>query len=310
MTDPYFNLLDLVSNFQTAYDALMYGSRLPSNGCVQKNAIAFGQQVKQTSPNDHLSISVTDTHGHHNQSSRSHFMLNASSEVSLKPKKSDSGSESKIEIVHLRSMANKEGSHFVNNSRQYSKIQISPIIQADNLGNEFVRECFTKKNATSQPIHMGERSYKCKECGRCFDHNSHLSLHLRVHTGEKPFECEQCKKCFSQKGNLKVHQRIHTAKKSHECKQCGMCFVKKHDLEMHQRIHTGEEYFKCNQCDKIFAKNRYLTAHQRTHTIKSLKQCNKFFTHNNTFKVNINESRSREDGSEESGKLINISNNC
>lgn len=301
MTESYFTLLDLASDFQKAYDAVMYGSKLPSNDCEQETAIAFGQQVKQTLPNDYLSTSVK--HGYHNQFSCSLSILKASvnlpsatsessypkqlpisilgseelfqggaSEVSIKSKKSDSGSESEIEIVHVRSMANKEGAHFVNNSHQYSKIQISPIIQADNLGNEFVPGCFTKKNATSrQPIDMGEKPFKCKDCRMCFDHKSHLLLHRRVHTGEKPFECELCKKCFSQKGNLKVHRLIHTPKKSNECKQCGMCFANKHALEMHQRIHTGEEYFKCNQCDKIFAKNRYLTAHQRTHTVKSLK---------------------------------------
>ena len=42
-------------------------------------------------------------------------------------------------------MAIEEGSYFLNNS--HSNIQTSPIIQADNPGNEFVRTCVTQKNA-------------------------------------------------------------------------------------------------------------------------------------------------------------------
>ena len=188
MTDPYFNLQNLQSNFQTAYDAVMHGSGLSSRGCAQKNAVAFGQQVKQTSPSDYLKTSIPDEDRYHNRFSDSRFRVEvfeklpsstpessdgtASSdtagkfftasplkqmlitildseelyldepfEVFVKPEmvqKADSGSESEIKTVQVWSMTVEEGSHFVNHSHRCSNIQISPIIQADNLGNEYV----------------------------------------------------------------------------------------------------------------------------------------------------------------------------
>ncbi len=353
MTDPYFNLQDLTSDFQTAYDAVMYGNRLSSNGRVQKNAIAFGQQVRQTPPNNYLDISVPDKHGYHNQVSHSRFRLETlpsstsassygkeasgaavtfftsptkhmpitildseklyqdeASDVPLRPEKANSGSESAIKIVQVWNMANEEGSYFVNNSHEYSNMQTSPIIQADNLGNEFVRRRFTKQNAIRrQRIHKGEKPFKCKECDKYFVQRSGLLLHQRIHTGEKhfqceqcnrsftqkgnllahrrthtgekPFECEQCNRSFTQKGNMLAHRRTHTAEKSNECKQCGMCFAKKHALKTHQRIHTGEKLYRCSQCDKIFAKKRYLTTHRHIHTDGKpyeCSQCNNRFS--------------------------------
>ena len=356
MTDPYFNLQDLPSDFQTAYDAVMSGSRLPSNGCVQKKAIAFGQQVKQTSPNDYLKTSVPDKHGYHNQFSYSRLRVEGlenlsssasassdgekasgaagkiftsppkhmpitsfdseelcqdeASEVPVKPGKANISSGSAIKIVFESSMDNKEGSHFVNNSLQYSNIQTSPNIQADNLGNEFVRKCSTKKNAIRhQRIHKGEKPYKCNYCDKYFIHSSGLLLHQRIHTGEKlfeceqcdrsftlkgnltahrrthtgekPFECGQCNKSFAQKGNMIAHRRTHTAKKPYKCKQCGMCFARQQVLTTHQRIHTGEKFYRCSECDKIFAQKRYLATHLLIHTgVKPYKcgQCDKHFT--------------------------------
>ena len=54
MADPDFNLQSLHSNFQKVYKAVMSDNGSSSNDCAQKQAIAFGQQVKQAVPNDHL----------------------------------------------------------------------------------------------------------------------------------------------------------------------------------------------------------------------------------------------------------------
>ena len=188
MTDPYFNLQNLRSDFQTAYDAVMQGSGLSSDGRAQKNAIAFGQKVKQTSPSDYLKTSIPDEDRYHNRFSDSRFRVEALEkspsstpessdgaassdaagkffiasplkkmlntildseelyldepfEVSVKQKmvhKAGCGSESEIKTAQVWSMAVEEGSHSVNNSHQYSNIRTSPIIQADNMGNEHV----------------------------------------------------------------------------------------------------------------------------------------------------------------------------
>ena len=48
-------------------------------------------------------------------------------------------------------------------------------------------------------VHIGESSYKCAHCGRCFRQAGHLKLHQRVHTGDKPYQCKHCDKFFSQR---------------------------------------------------------------------------------------------------------------
>ncbi|MBO9497292.1 hypothetical protein J7438_24875 [Thalassotalea sp. G20_0] len=64
-------------------------------------------------------------------------------ELSVRPEtfqKADSGTASEIKIVRVWSMAGEDGSHSVDNSHQYPNVmeQISPIIQADNLGSKSV----------------------------------------------------------------------------------------------------------------------------------------------------------------------------
>ena len=131
------------------------------------------------------------------------------SEVSVEPGKVDNGNDSEIKIVRVWSMTIEEGSHFFNNSHQHINIQTSPIIQADNLGNEFVHRCVTPKNAMTGHQHKGP--YKCGDCDKGFAKKSNLKVHQRSHAGEKPYECQQCNRSFAQRSNFIAHRHTHRA---------------------------------------------------------------------------------------------------
>ena len=94
MTDSHINLKDLLSDFQAAYDAVMYGSGLSSNGSAQKNAVAFTKQVKKTLPNDYLKTSMPGEGEYYNRFSGSRFRVEASGNLPSSALESSDGAAS------------------------------------------------------------------------------------------------------------------------------------------------------------------------------------------------------------------------
>ncbi|XP_044147231.1 zinc finger protein 397-like [Bufo gargarizans] len=92
------------------------------------------------------------------------------------------------------------------------------------------------------------KAYPCSECGKSFNHKSHLVQHHKIHTGEKPYSCSECGKCFNHKSRLAIHERTHTGEKPYSCSECGKRFSETSGLRRHKRIHTGEKPYTCLEC--------------------------------------------------------------
>ncbi|XP_077118344.1 uncharacterized protein LOC143774540 isoform X3 [Ranitomeya variabilis] len=128
--------------------------------------------------------------------------------------------------------------------------------------------------------HLTERSYKCMDCGKCFNRSSHLLRHQRIHAGERPYSCGKCGKTFIDSSQLVIHRRTHTGEKPYPCSECDKRFICKLHLVRHQRSHTGERPYVCSKCGKRFAQSSNLLTHLRTHTGEkpySCSNCEKCF---------------------------------
>ena len=62
---------------------------------------------------------------------------------------------------------------------------------------------------TRESIQLGEKPYKCKQCGKCFSEEGSLRSRERFHTGEKPYECKQCSTYFIHEANPRAHEKGH-----------------------------------------------------------------------------------------------------
>ena len=131
----------------------MSDSGSSSNNCAQKQAVAFGQQVKQTVPNDHLNNSIPCNEGtFHNPLYDSRFKkvpvtviysqgpyLGKPPDLPVKAKlqSPQSSNQSEIKIVQVWSMAVEKDSNSVDNSHQHPNLmeQANQIIPADNSSN-------------------------------------------------------------------------------------------------------------------------------------------------------------------------------
>ncbi|XP_077187393.1 uncharacterized protein LOC143834455 [Paroedura picta] len=136
---------------------------------------------------------------------------------------------------------------------------------------------FTRRERTV----IGEKPYRCSDCGKSFHVKDKLIRHHKAHTGEKPYKCLDCGKSFSTKYGLFRHSQIHKGEKPHECLYCGKFFRMNYDLVRHHKVHTGEKPFKCLECGKSFRMNSDLARHQRIHTGEKpfeCSDCGKTFT--------------------------------
>ena len=153
----------------------MSDSGSSSNDCAQKQALAFGQRVKQTVPNDHLnnSISYGDV-TFHNPLCDSRFKKVPVTVIYAQephlgkppdlPKKARlqsprSSNQSEIKIVQVLSTAVEKDSNSINNSHQHSNLLelAGQIMPADNSSNNDVSQTVQTQESLvhSEAVAMG-----------------------------------------------------------------------------------------------------------------------------------------------------------
>uniref|UniRef100_A0A3Q2P541 Zinc finger protein OZF-like n=1 Tax=Fundulus heteroclitus TaxID=8078 RepID=A0A3Q2P541_FUNHE len=85
-----------------------------------------------------------------------------------------------------------------------------------------------------EQIELYEKPFSCLTCGRGFNKQYNLTVHMRTHTGEKPYPCELCDKSFRRSNDLARHIRTHTGEKPYSCELCGESFTVKFSLTRHK----------------------------------------------------------------------------
>ncbi|CAG0918940.1 unnamed protein product [Notodromas monacha] len=164
---------------------------------------------------------------------------------------------------------------------------------------QFCPKCCRKvKNRYWLVVHMDKvhapRPYQCGQCGKGFQRQDQLDIHIVCHTDKVAFRCEVCGKNLANPSSLKKHLSLHEGRqtKPHECDVCGKRFSGRDNLNVHVRgVHSTSDDLRyiCDVCGKKFPILGWLKNHLRSHTNnrpytcthckKSFKEPNKLRAH-------------------------------
>ncbi|EPY85880.1 zinc finger protein 236 [Camelus ferus] len=87
---------------------------------------------------------------------------------------------------------------------------------------------------------VGEKPFKCSQCGRGFVSAGVLKAHVRTHSGLKSFKCLVCNGAFSTGGSLRRHMGIHSDLRPYMCPYCQKTFKTALNCKKHMKTHRYE----------------------------------------------------------------------
>lgn len=109
------------------------------------------------------------------------------------------------------------------------------------------------------------RTFKCEHCGRIFHRPAYKTQHVNaVHLSNKIYKCKTCGKKFETEEKRNNHSLIHKAEKKYKCNKCTKSYTIKSDLVKHTlRIHqVGTFPLACSICRKGFIRSDHLRVHE------------------------------------------------
>ena len=108
-----------------------------------------------------------------------------------------------------------------------------------------------------ETLPVGEKRYKCRQCGECFGRIENLVRHRKTHKDDiQRLQCKKCEKCFTTKAHCQRHEEtVHSTEKPFQCKQCGKRFKRADVLAKHFKISHS-------QCGRSFSNAGILASHK------------------------------------------------
>ncbi|KAK6750455.1 hypothetical protein RB195_002434 [Necator americanus] len=116
-------------------------------------------------------------------------------------------------------------------------------------------------------MHSGARSYPCTwpDCGKTFASSEHLRKHLRnIHQPAK-LKCSRCGSVYSSSSALRRHERIHSNRRRYICARCGAGFDLSEPYKIHLRQHDGIQPYTCSICLRKFTSRAVCRRHRAGH---------------------------------------------
>ncbi|KAK7082935.1 hypothetical protein SK128_021938, partial [Halocaridina rubra] len=97
-----------------------------------------------------------------------------------------------------------------------------------------------------------DKVFKCKECGREFNHPKNLMNHALRHKGKK-LKCKECEATFYFHNELNKHiNQVHRKCRPYVCVDCRRYFVQRSVLKHHRMVHSDHRPLTCPLCGRTF----------------------------------------------------------